>query len=80
MSFIQRGIRQYWELIKSLQTGLLLITGLSGYMSAKCPVTHWQTLLAIGRRKGWWLDERFVYGCALAIFNKFSLIRITVDA
>lgn len=31
--------RDYWQLIKSLQTGLLLITGLAGYMSARCPVT-----------------------------------------
>lgn len=32
---------------KSLQTGLLLVTGLAGYMSARCPVTNWQTLLAL---------------------------------
>lgn len=37
----------YWPLIKSLQTGLLIITGLAGYMSARCPVTTWQTLLAV---------------------------------
>ena len=37
----------YWTLIKSLQTGLLLITGLAGYMSARCPVTTWRTLLAL---------------------------------
>ena len=33
-------LRQYWSLIKSLQTGLLLLTGLSGYMSARCPVLN----------------------------------------
>ena len=38
-------LRLYWPLIKSLQTGLLLATGLAGYMSARCPVTHWTTLL-----------------------------------
>lgn len=38
---------KYWPLIKSLQTGLLLITGLAGYMSAKCPVLSWQTLLGL---------------------------------
>ncbi|MBN1890746.1 MAG: protoheme IX farnesyltransferase [Thermoflexales bacterium] len=40
-------LRSYWTLIKSLQTGLLLITGLAGYMSARCPVIHWTTLLAV---------------------------------
>jgi heme o synthase len=34
-------IRLYWPLTKSLQTGLLLSTGLAGYMSARCPVIHW---------------------------------------
>jgi heme o synthase len=37
----------YWPLIKSMQTGLLLATGLAGYMSASCPVTHWTTLVAL---------------------------------
>lgn len=41
-------IRQkYWPLIKSLQTALLLITGLAGYMSSRCPVTHMPTILAL---------------------------------
>ena len=41
-------IRQkYWPLIKSLQTALLLITGLAGYMSSRCPVSHIPTLLAL---------------------------------
>jgi protoheme IX farnesyltransferase len=39
--------RLYWSLIKSLQTGLLLTTGLAGYMSARCPVLNWPTLLAL---------------------------------
>ncbi len=38
---------RYWPLIKSLQTGLLLTTGLAGYMSARCPVIHWTTLLGL---------------------------------
>jgi protoheme IX farnesyltransferase len=38
---------KYWPLIKSLQTGLLLLTGLAGYMSCRCPVTHWPTLLGL---------------------------------
>jgi protoheme IX farnesyltransferase len=38
MPIIFTKIRQYWPLIKSLQTGLLVITGTAGYMSARCPV------------------------------------------
>lgn len=38
---------KYFPLIKSLQTGLLLITGLAGYMSARCPVLNISTLLAL---------------------------------
>jgi len=40
-------IRLYWQMTKSLQTSLLLSTGLAGYMSARCPVQTWQTLLAL---------------------------------
>lgn len=40
-------LKRYWPLIKSLQTGLLLLTGLAGFMSARCPATNWQTLLAL---------------------------------
>lgn len=40
-------LQKYLPLIKSLQTGLLLVTGLAGYMSAKCPITHWGTVLSI---------------------------------
>ena len=40
-------LRLYWPLIKSLQTGLLLATGLAGYMSARCPVTNWSTLAGL---------------------------------
>ncbi len=40
-------LRAYWPLIKSLQTGLLLVTGLAGYMSSRCPVTTWPTLLGL---------------------------------
>lgn len=38
---------KYFPLIKSLQTGLLLITGLAGYMSARCPILNIPTLLAL---------------------------------
>ena len=47
LSGVRARLRLYWTLIKSLQTGLLLVTGLAGYMSARCPVTHWTTLLAL---------------------------------
>jgi protoheme IX farnesyltransferase len=39
--------RLYWPLTKSLQTSLLLSTGLAGYMSARCPVMHWYTFLEL---------------------------------
>lgn len=44
---IRRKLRLYWSLIKSLQTGLLLITGLAGFMSSRCPVTGWQTFIQL---------------------------------
>ena len=40
-------IRYYWQMTKYLQTGLLLSTGLAGYMSARCPVQTWQMVLAL---------------------------------
>lgn len=44
---LKQKLLLYWKLIKSLQTGLLLATGLAGYMSASCPVTHFSTLLSV---------------------------------
>jgi protoheme IX farnesyltransferase len=40
-------LRTYWALIKGLQTGLLLITGLAGYTSMRSPGTTWPVLLAL---------------------------------
>lgn len=41
--------RAYWPLVKSLQTGLLLLTGFAGYVSARCPVmTFWTTAELLG--------------------------------
>ncbi len=40
-------LRLYWKLIKDLQTGLLVFTGLAGYMSARCPVRSWEMVLAL---------------------------------
>jgi protoheme IX farnesyltransferase len=48
MKLLLTKARLYWPLIKSLQTGLLLATGLAGFMSARCPVTHWTTLAGLG--------------------------------
>ena len=42
-----RKLRAYWSLTKSLQTALLLATGIAGYLSARCPVFSWQTVLAM---------------------------------
>ena len=40
-----KTIKRYWPLIKSLQTALLLITGLSGYMSSCCPIFNPSTMI-----------------------------------
>lgn len=37
---LKATFRLYWPLVKSLQTGLLVFTGLAGFMSAQCPVLH----------------------------------------
>lgn len=37
----------YWPLIKSLQTGLLVSTGLAGYMSGRCPVFNLPTMAGL---------------------------------
>ena len=39
--------KRYSPLIKSLQTGLLLMTGLSGYMSSRCPIFNMTTVMAV---------------------------------
>jgi protoheme IX farnesyltransferase len=38
---------KYWPLIKSLQTGLLVTTGLAGYMSARCPIFNLGSILGV---------------------------------
>jgi len=48
MKTLLAKLRLYWPLTKSLQTGLLLSTGLAGYMSARCPVTHWYDFFGLG--------------------------------
>jgi protoheme IX farnesyltransferase len=44
---ITAKIRLYLPLIKSLQTGLLVATGMAGYMSARCPVFNVPTLIGL---------------------------------
>ncbi|MBN2146160.1 MAG: UbiA family prenyltransferase [Anaerolineales bacterium] len=48
MKSVLAKLRLYWPLTKSLQTGLLLSTGLAGYMSARCPVMHWYDFWGLG--------------------------------
>jgi len=40
-------IAYYWSLTKPLQTGLLLATGVAGYMSARCPISSIPTNLGL---------------------------------
>jgi len=47
LKIIIERISLYWKLIKSLQTGLLLATGLAGFMSFKCPVFNIPLLTGI---------------------------------
>ncbi|MGQ9491317.1 MAG: protoheme IX farnesyltransferase [Anaerolineae bacterium] len=46
---MRSAIRRYWPLIKDLQTGLLLLTGIAGFLSAAHPVGagRWPTLLGL---------------------------------
>ena len=47
MNKLSAKLRLYWQLTKSLQTGLLVFTGLAGYMSARCPIFHLPTLTGL---------------------------------
>ena len=44
---LQSAFRRYWPLIKSLQTGLLLATGIAGYLSAHSPNGSWLTFFGM---------------------------------
>ncbi len=56
MNRLRAGYKKYWPLIKSLQTGLLLFTGLAGFVSARCP----------------YLDVSFVLGLLGSLFLAIS--------
>ena len=47
MKIIFTKIRLYWPLIKSLQTGLLVATGLAGYMTVRCPIFNLPTMAGL---------------------------------
>jgi protoheme IX farnesyltransferase len=47
MTTLTTKFRLYWPLTKPLQSGLLLATGLAGYMSARCPIFSMGTLLGL---------------------------------
>lgn len=55
-------IKSYWQLIKSLQTFLLLLTGLTGFLSSRCPYTDWQLTL-------WLLVSLFLSISGTTIYN-----------
>ncbi len=47
MAIIQAKWRLYWSLIKSLQTALLVLTGVAGFMSTRCPFLNLKATLAV---------------------------------
>ena len=47
MKFVLNKIKLYFPLLKSLQTALLTITGVAGFMSARCPINHWTTIAGL---------------------------------
>jgi len=47
MKRLMNKIKPYFSLLKSPQTALLTITGIAGFMSARCPVTHWTTMVGL---------------------------------
>ncbi len=47
MKIIIHQNQLYWPLIKSLQTGLLVATGLAGYMTVRCPVFNLPTMAGL---------------------------------
>ncbi len=44
---LRSTLRRYWPLIKSLQTGLLLATGVAGYLSAHAPNGGWPAFVGL---------------------------------
>ncbi len=48
MSFLSRKLRSYWQLTKSLQTGLLVLTGIAGFYSVHTPGPWTRVLGLVG--------------------------------
>ncbi len=46
-TLIKSKFKSYWQLIKSLQTFLLLLTGITGFISSRCPYTSWELTLGL---------------------------------
>lgn len=47
MKKLLNKFKLYLPLIKAPQTGLLLVTGITGYISSQCPVMNWQSFLGL---------------------------------
>ena len=47
MSKFTETLKRYWPLFKSLQTLLLTVTGVAGFMSARCPIRHWSIMVGL---------------------------------
>ena len=47
MTTLRAKFKLYWPLIKSFQTALLIVTGVAGFMSTRCPLENWQMVLAV---------------------------------
>lgn len=47
MKTIFTKLKHYWSLTKSLQTGLLVLTGLTGFVSARCPVYNLSGIVSV---------------------------------
>ncbi len=42
-----KTLKSYWPLFKSLQTLLLTVTGVAGFMTARCPIHHWSIMVGL---------------------------------
>ena len=47
ISKVWQRVRYYWSLIKVMQTALLVMTGVAGFLTFKCPITNLATLTAV---------------------------------
>lgn len=59
---IQTKLKNYWQLIKSLQTLLLLLTGITGFISSRCPYTSWELTL-------WMMTSLFLAISGTTVYN-----------